>query len=188
MNMKRSALFYAHQRRGASFIEHKGWELPAFFLPPEQEAAQVRASVGLVDQSHLLKLELKKQPSRMSWRLGANHYLLLGDSPLDAPSDAIDVSSVYTGLRLAGPRSRDVLHKVTSLNVADVALPNLQCAQTSVAHAHGIVMREDVGSILAFHLLVSREYGESVWESILHAGREFHLCPFGLAAFRSLQN
>ena len=69
--MKRSALFYWHQRAGASFIEHQGWELPASFLPPEQEAAQVRKSVGIADLSHLLKFELQKQAPQNGWRLGA---------------------------------------------------------------------------------------------------------------------
>jgi glycine cleavage system aminomethyltransferase T len=75
---------------------------------------------------------------------------------------------------------------VTSLNVSDVALPNLRGAQTSLAHTYTVVLREDIGSISAFHLLVSREYGESVWETIVHAGHEFHLCPFGLTALKSL--
>jgi len=33
---------------------------------------------------------------------------------------------------------------------------------------------------------VSREYGEAVWESIVHAGHEFHLCPFGFEAHAQL--
>jgi heterotetrameric sarcosine oxidase gamma subunit len=111
---------------------------------------------------------------------------LLSELPLDPPSEAIDVSSVYTSLRLTGPRSSDVLAKVTSLNVADLDFPNLFCAQTSIAHAHAILMREDIGSILAFHILVSRDYGESLWESIIYAGDEFDLSPFGLTALQSL--
>lgn len=184
--MKRSALFYLHQRAGARFVEHQGWELPASFLPSEQETEQVGKSAGLADLSHLFKFDLRKPPPQRSWRLGANHYLMTGEPPLDPPPGAIDVSSGYTSLRLAGPRSSDVLGKLTSLNVSDVALPNLSCAQTSLAHAHAIVLHEDIGSIPAFHLLVSREYGEAVWESIVHAGHEFHLCPFGLQAHAQL--
>jgi len=187
MIMKRSALFYLHRRAGARFIEHQGWELPASFLPPEQEAVQIRESAGLADLSHLLKFDLKKQQEN-GWRLGANHYLLLGESPLDPPSGAIDVSSVYTSFRLVGPRSRDVLNKLTSLNVSDAKLPNLSCAQASLAHVHAMILREDIGSIPAFHLLANRDYGESVWESIVHAGHEFHLCPFGLQTLQQLHN
>jgi glycine cleavage system aminomethyltransferase T len=186
--MKRSALFYLHQRAGARFVEHQGWELPASFLPSEKEAEQVRKSVGLADLSHLLKFDLRKQPQQRGWRLGANHYLMMGEPPLDPPPGAIDVSSVYTSFRLAGPRSSDVLSKLTSLNVSVVALPNLSCAQASLAHAHTIVLHEDIGSLPAFHLLVSREYGEAVWESIVHAGHEFHLYPFGLQALAQLHN
>ncbi len=184
--MKRSALFYLHQRAGARFVEHQGWELPASFFSSEQETERVRNSAGLADLSHLVKFDLRKQPPQRGWRLGANHYLMMGEPPLDPPQAAIDVSGGYTGLRLAGPRSSDVLGKLTSLNVSDVALPNLSCAQTSLAHAHVIVLHEDIGSIPAFHLLVSREYGEAVWESIVHAGHEFQLCPFGLHALARL--
>jgi glycine cleavage system aminomethyltransferase T len=188
MTMKRSALFYLHQRQGASFIEYRGWELPAFFSSPEREAAHVRESVGLADQSDLLKFDLQKEPESNGWRLGANHYLMIGEPPLAPPSGAIDISSVYACFLLAGPRSRDVLSKLTSLNVSNVALLNLSCAQTSLAHVHTILMRADIASILAFYLLVSREYAESVWESIVRAGREFHLRLFGLMALRSLHN
>ena len=187
MTMKRSALFYLHRREGASFIEHRSWELPAFFLNPEQEAAAVRKTVGLADLSYLCKFDLRKEPQHNGWCLGANHYWMIGEPPLDPPPGAIDVSSVYTSLRLAGPRSREVLNKVTSLDVSNGVLPNLCTAQASVAHARTVVLRQDIGSIPAFHLLIGRDYGESCWESIVHAGHEFHLCPFGLTALGLLQ-
>jgi glycine cleavage system aminomethyltransferase T len=186
MNLKRSSLFHLHRRAGASFTEHCSWELPAFFSSAEQEAAEVRKTVGLADLSHASKFDLQREPPHDGWWLGANHYWMIVEPPLDPPSGSIDISSVYTSLCLAGPRSRDVLSKVTSLDVSDVALPNLRAAQGLVAHTHAVVLREDIGSIPAFHLLVSREYGESVWETIVDAGHEFQLCPFGLTALKSL--
>jgi len=186
MSIKRSALFRLHERLGAKFLQHQGWELPGSFHSSEDEAAEVRKSAGLADLSHLLKFDLQKQPQEKGWRLGANHYLMLGEAPLNLPAGAIDVSSVYSSFRLAGPRSRDVLNKLSSLNVSEASLPNLSCAQASVAHAHAILLREDIRSMPAFHLLVYREYGEAVWESIIHAGHEFHLRPFGLQALQLL--
>ena len=56
-----------------------------------------------------------------------------------------------------------------------------------MAHVHAMVLRKDLKGIPAYHLLVGREYGESVWESVLHAGHEFHITPFGLEAQRLLQ-
>jgi glycine cleavage system aminomethyltransferase T len=187
MTMKRSSLFHLHRRAGARFVEHQSWEVPAFFVDPEQEAAAVRKTVGLADLSYLSKFDLQKEPQANGWWLGANHYWMIAEPALDPPSGAIDISSVYTSLRLAGAKSRDVLSKVTSLNISDFVLPHLRGAQASVAHTHAVVLREDIGPIPAFHLLVSREYGESVWETIVHAGHEFHLCPFGLMALKSLE-
>ena len=97
-----------------------------------------------------------------------------------------DVTSVYAQFLLAGPRSRDILAKLTSLNVSERALPDFGCAQTSLSHVHATILRQDLGALQAFHLLVSRDYGEDVWESIMHAGREFHIAPFGLEALAML--
>jgi len=50
-----------------------------------------------------------------------------------------------------------------------------------------IILRRDLGPLPAFHLLVSREYGESVWDSLLHAGSEFPITQFGLKALQILE-
>jgi glycine cleavage system aminomethyltransferase T len=185
--MKRSALFYLHQKAGASFAEHYGWEMPSDFASSLSEGPQVREHVGLADLSYRPKFDTKSQPSQTSWRLSKNRYLVVGEPPLDPPPRATEVTSVYTNLFLAGPWSQAVLGKLTSLNVSGAALPNLSCAQASLAHVPAIVLHEDIGPILGFHLLVSREYSESVWKAVLHAGNEFHLQPFGLSALKMLR-
>jgi glycine cleavage system aminomethyltransferase T len=50
------------------------------------------------------------------------------------------------------------------------------------------VLRQDLGRSPAFHILVGRDYGEDVWDSLLHAGQEFDLAPFGIEAFETLGN
>lgn len=184
--MKRSALHSEHSSAGATFGEYAGWELPAYFVSPEHEAALIRKSVGLADLSHLSKFDLKSRPEQRSWCLSARHYLILGET--SNPVEAIDVTSVYAVLRLAGPDSREVLGKLTSLNVSDIALPNFGCAQAGLAHIPGIFLREDIGAIPTFHLLITRDYAVSAWKAILHAGHEFGLCPSGLEALHSLSN
>jgi heterotetrameric sarcosine oxidase gamma subunit len=191
--------------------EHHGWQVPARYTSPEGEAARVREAAGLADVSWMLRFELKGYGLKASppfgkglqpWALSPQHFLLTCEPPartaviatlqslretasdlaLPAPVYWTDMTSIYAQLLLAGPRSRDVLCKLTSLNLAEKALPNLGCAQTSLAHTHAIVLRDDLGSLPAFHLLVSREYAQSVWEALLHAGLEFCLAPFGLEA------
>jgi glycine cleavage system aminomethyltransferase T len=139
----------------------------------------------LADVSYRAKFESKTRPERQWWRLSSSLYLTIGEPPLDLPVEATDVTSVYANLFLAGPHSKDVLAKLTSLNCE--SLPNQSCGQASLAHAHAIVLREDLGLLPAFHILISREYAESVWESIMHAGHEFHLQPFGLETLQLLR-
>jgi glycine cleavage system aminomethyltransferase T len=212
---KYSALFEAQRRAGASFTELDGWQVPAVYDSPEREAACVRSSVGTADVSWMVKLDLKgfgmkRSPSlgerAFYWALGPLHYLATcapparddtlgqlkafqtaGVDPSLPPQIYItDVTSVYTQLLLAGPRSREVLRKLSSLNVSESSLSNLGCAQASVAHVRCLILRQDLGSIPAFHLLVSREYGESIWEAVLHEGHEFELAPFGYEAQKLL--
>lgn len=109
------------------------------------------------------------------------------DLSLPPPVYMTEVTSVYAQFLLAGPRSRDILSKLSSLNLSETALPDLSCAQSSLAHVQAIILRKDLDRVPAYHLLVSREYGESVWGSVLHAGLEFRLSPFGLQAQHFLE-
>ena len=59
--------------------------------------------------------------------------------------------------------------------------------EATLAHVRAIILRKDVEKVPAYHLLVSRDYGEGVWEAVVHAGDEFNLCPFGLEAQRLLR-
>jgi sarcosine oxidase subunit alpha len=189
-------------------IEHHGWQIPAAFGSPEREAEQVRESVGLADVSWMLTYKLQgsdlKNPPAVGpeacwWVIGQHQGLVTcepspgGTGTLacvatpSGPTYVTDVSSVYAQLLLAGPRSREVLSKLTSMNLSESSLEDRHCAQASVAHVQAVVMRKDLKGILAYHLLVGREYGESVWESVLHAGHEFHILPFGLQALGLLR-
>jgi len=186
--MKRSALFYMHQRGGAQFGERSGWEMPVMFSSPESELAAVRESSGLTDLSYFAKFDLQAEPAQAFWLLGRNHYLVLGEPTINVPVGATDITSVYADLFLAGPSGSSTLGKLTSLNVSESRLSHRACAQGSVAHVHAIVLREDIKAIPGFHILVSREYAEDVWEAVLNAGREFCLQPFGFEALRRLQS
>jgi len=190
--------------------------VPSHFTAAEDEVASVRSAAGLGDLSWMLKVDLKGYGMKgtppfgaglLSWRLAPLHMLVTSDPStrdtvmaslrclsetgsdlsLPPPVYVTDVTSVYAQFLLAGPRSRDILRKLTSLKLSADALPDLSCGQSSLAHVRAIILRKDVEGLPAYHLLVSREYGESVWECVLHAGTEFNLTPFGLQAQQLLK-
>ena len=119
--------------------------------------------------------------------------LSLGERPGEgsnmAPSSlyVTDVTSVYAALVLAGPRSRAVLQRLTALDVSDTALPDLTCARTGLAHVHATLLRQDLGPMPAYWLLVGWEYGAYVWDAVLHAGESFGIAPIGLEALNRLR-
>jgi glycine cleavage system aminomethyltransferase T len=186
--MKLSALHRSHQRAGAIFADIESWQVPDVFATAESEVSQVRHSVGIADLSHRIKFDSPSRLGDNSWQLGPRHYLTIFDPPMDLPPDAVDVTGAYADFLVAGCTARAVLSKLSSLNVQEDTLPNLTCGQTNVAHSHAIILREDLGTIPAFHLLIGREYAESAWESILHAGHEFRIAPFGLQALARLRS
>ena len=188
----------------------------AYFTAAEGEAGGVRESVGLADLSWMPKFDLKGYGLKslpalgegvFTWVLGQLHCLVTCDpsaqdklmerlqglcrvgSDLVLPPSVYvtDVTSVYSHFLLAGPRCRQVLAKLTSLNLSERSLPDLSCGQASLAHVRAIILRKDLDGLPAYHLLVSREYGESIEDSVLHAGHEFHISPFGLQAQQLLK-
>jgi heterotetrameric sarcosine oxidase gamma subunit len=194
-------------------VEHHGWHIPASFTSLDDEAKRAHESVGIADVSWMMKFDLKgpglvNVPALGSdtscWVLARFHSLLTCEPQAekavrerlqqfqlagkDSPAFYVtDVTSVFTQLVLAGPRSREVLNKLTSLNLSEISLGDGNCTQAGVAHVHAAVLRKDMKGIPAYHLLVSRDYGESIWDSVLHAGHEFHIAPMGLEAQRLLQ-
>jgi glycine cleavage system aminomethyltransferase T len=90
--------------------------------------------------------------------------------------------SPYARFLIAGPDVRALLSKLTSLNL------DLSTAFGTVAHVRSRVTRHNLGFLVPGFLLdVPRDYAESVWEAVLHAGEEFYITPFGLEAHRRLE-
>ena len=106
----------------------------------------------------------------------------------NSPSLSVtDATSVYAALVLAGPRSRAVLQRLTALDVSDPALPDMACVRTGLAHVHATILRQDLGPVPAYWLLVGWEYGAYVWDAVLHAGEASAIAPIGLEALQRLR-
>ena len=181
---RQSPLHHCHLAAHAQLKSFSGWQLPAWYSEPSSELEQVRAFAGISDASYLAKLDLRgpavefPSPARL-WKLTPSHALVTSPQTIDfLPSSfTTDVTSVYSAILLAGPKSRDVLHKLTTLNVSDVAMPESSARQTRLAHVNATILRgED------FLILNTRDVAEHVWEALLHAGAR----PFGMVAQQQL--
>ena len=118
-------------------------------------------------------------PARTEHPPGSDTHVTRASAPC---LHVTDVTSVYTGLLLAGPTSRDVLQRLTAPDISDTALANGSCISAKVAGIHTRVLRRDCDELLAFWLLVGTEYAEYAWDVIMHAGGQFGIIPVGSEA------
>ena len=214
--VKRTPLYRTALALGATMTDHAGWQVAAQYRSPGEEAQQAQAGVGLADASWLGKVEVRGQRiDAADWQIAgatvwplADDDLLVTCEPQDTPAvlqalqDRVasameatnspslyvtDATSVYAALLLAGPRSRAVLQRLTALDLSDPALPDMACARTGLAHVHATILRQDLGPVPAYWLLVGWEYGASVWDAVLHAGESSGIAPIGLEALQRLR-
>jgi glycine cleavage system aminomethyltransferase T len=98
-----------------------------------------------------------------------------------------EVTSGYAHFVLAGPLGREVLSRVTSLNLTETGLSSGSCAQAALARCHCAYVRLDAGDVPVYHLLLTRDTAEFVWEALLDAGRGAGLAPVGVLAWEQLR-
>ena len=110
--------------------------------------------------------------------LGPDEWLLVGSQA--KPISAIlpvergfltDVSHGRAALRLAGPRTRDLLAKGCGLDLHVRAFLPGHCAQTALAHVGVLLHLPRAGD--EFDLYFARSYAQHVWHWLTTAAAEF---------------
>jgi glycine cleavage system aminomethyltransferase T len=195
--VKRSTVHHLHADARAKFVAQHGWEIAASFGDPGGERNAAESGCAIADVSWLGKLECKGRwvaalgtlqlpgavacpitPARLIWvvdpAMAVQAAETLEKTRAGQPeSYLIDVSSVYASFDLVGPRTADMLSKLTS------AWPEIGAPTFSpVAGVRCLLIRTE--GRLQMHF--SREYGEHLWKTILDAGREFGMRPVGVEA------
>jgi heterotetrameric sarcosine oxidase gamma subunit len=128
-------------------------------------------------------------------RLAADELLLLTQLADLAPIESMvtkaaetvgcahvtDRTSAFAAVDLIGPRVSALLERLLPLDLSETAAPPLAVVQAELARVHAIVLR--LGEPLpAFRIMVAREYGEFVWDSLRDAGHDLGLTLVGAAA------
>jgi aminomethyltransferase len=85
VQLKRTALFGAHQALGAKLVDFAGWDMPIHYGSQLDEHHAVRQAAGMFDVSHMLAVDLRGPRTREFLR-----YLLANDvAKLQAPGKAL---------------------------------------------------------------------------------------------------
>jgi sarcosine oxidase subunit gamma len=87
---------------------------------------------------------------------------------------------------ITGHAAPEMFAKICGVDLRPHKFQPGRIAQTSLAKMSGIVIRDDRGSIPAYHLLADVASAEYLWAAVLDAMSEFGGAPVGLEALRRL--
>ncbi len=109
----------------------------------------------------------------------------LADWPLEV--HLTDVTQGLGAVNLAGPRSREIMAAVTELDCSSEAFTYLDGKRAEVAGVPCLILRIGFVGEVGYEIHFPSAQGEHLWDSLLDAGREHGLKPFGLEPQRLLR-
>ncbi|WP_173931709.1 FAD-dependent oxidoreductase [Chelativorans sp. Marseille-P2723] len=115
-----------------------------------------------------------------------DHDVLRKLLPEDGSVRMVPVTTARGVLVLAGPRSRDVLRKLTRADLSNAAFPWLSGQQISVGHATADALRVNFVGELGWELHHPIEMQNAIFDMVMEAGQEFGIKPFGIRAMTSM--
>ena len=135
-------------------------------------------------------------------RIGPDHfYLTTGTGNTDlmeewfkwwaaGPNSCVhvtNVSAAYAAVNVAGPNARDLLRKLTDADLAPDSFTYMTHREATVAGVRVRMIRVGFVGETGWELHCPAEFGEHLWTTIMEAGQEFGIAPFGVEAQRVLR-
>lgn len=107
--------------------------------------------------------------------------------PDDAHAFVTDVTSGYAQLNVQGPRSRELLQSVTSVDLSNAAYPFRAAREIDIGYARVLCTRITYLGELGYELFIPAEQAVHVYDTVVEAGTGFGLVHAGLRALGSLR-
>jgi len=134
-------------------------------------------------------------------RLAEEHFMLISAAaakwhdaqwlqehlPAEHAISLTDISHDYGTLIIAGPRSRDVLQKLTNADLSNAAFPWLTYQPLQVNNAQVKAMRVNYVGELGWELHVRTADQLALYDALMTAGEEYDLRDFGMYAMESMR-
>lgn len=164
-------------------------------------AAEVDVEIGRSVYTGLLNARGGYESDLTVLRLATDRFLLVTGSAqavhdadwirknitADAHVTLTDVTSAYAVLALMGPKSRDILARVTSVDLSNDGFPFATIREIDVGYATAYANRMTYVGELGWELIVPTEFAVGVYEALHEAGRDFGLLDCGYYALEALR-
>jgi sarcosine oxidase subunit alpha len=96
-------------------------------------------------------------------------------------------TSAYAGISLAGPKAREVLRRLTSLDLSTASFPYLGLREATVAGIPCRLLRIGFVGELGYEIHCPSRFGLHLWEALMEAGKPAGCRPCGVEAQRVLR-
>lgn len=96
-----------------------------------------------------------------------------------------NISEQITLLAVQGPNSRELVQKLTDINVSEIEY--YWCKPAKICDVQGIISRTGYTGELGYELYIPVEHSVMVWNELWRIGKDFNLEPVGLGARDSLR-
>lgn len=99
------------------------------------------------------------------------------------------VTDQWAQMALAGPKSRAILQKIVDEDISNETFPALSARDVSLfgGRLKGRLFRISFSGELAYELAVPADFGESVADALMDAGKEHDICAYGIEALAVLR-
>ena len=98
-----------------------------------------------------------------------------------------NVSLDRIGFQIAGPRARDLLARITEADVSAAAFPFLAVRTLAIGILPATVSRVTYTGDLGYEIYVASHHQAALYETLVAAGADLGLTPFGMRAMMSLR-
>ncbi len=98
-----------------------------------------------------------------------------------------DTTSGTVLLSVQGPRSRELLGRVSGADLSNAAFPYLSARDIEIGYARALALRVTYVGELGYELHVPTEYGPTTYDLLAEAGADLGVRPIGLSAMGSLR-
>jgi dimethylglycine dehydrogenase len=164
-------------------------------------ANKIPQSIGRISLVHMLSLNggvraeftIYKTSSQGYYLVSAgafenhDHDYLYKLKPTDGSVEVQRVTSQYGVLVIAGPKSREVLQKITATDLTNEKFKWLSGRKINVGYATAEALRVNFVGELGWELHHPIEMQNYIFDQIMTAGTEFDIKPFGIRAMDSMR-
>ncbi len=116
-----------------------------------------------------------------------DYHWLRRNMPADARVYVTDVTAGFGVLSVMGPRSRDLLQRVTSDDLSSAAFPFAKAHEIDVGYARALALRVSYVGELGWELYLSSEFVPAVFDRLMVEGEDLGVKLAGYHALDSLR-